>query len=101
MKKLLIALVLVSCNAMADTWVMANNGNGQIVITDRLCQGYKHIFYAYSYSDRAFLEGCWAVIDGKVHIEWNQKVGRRVYEMNDFVPEQVTPKKPKQQGTSL
>ena len=101
MKKLFLILAIVSNMAHADTWVMPNHGNGQIVITDRLCQGYKHIFYAYSYSDRAFLEGCWAVIDGKVHIEWNQKVGRRVYEMNDFVPEQVTPKKSKAQGTAL
>ena len=68
MKKMLIALALVSCNAIADTWVMANQGGGQIVLTDRKCQGYKALFYAYTYTDKAFLDGCWALMDGKVHV---------------------------------
>ena len=101
MRKLFLILAIVSNMAHADTWVMGNQGNGQIVITDRLCKGFKHIYYAYSYSDKAFLEGCWALMDGKVHIEWNERVGRRVYEMNDFIPDQVVPKNPKQQGTAL
>ena len=99
MKKLLFGLVmLVSGYAIADTWVMGNQNGGQIVITDRLCTGYKHIYQAYSYSDKGYLEGCWTLMDGKVHIVWSNNVGRRVYEMNDFIPDQTTAKK---KGTSL
>ena len=95
---MLIALALVSCNAIADTWVMANQGGGQIVLTDRKCQGYKALFCAYTYTDKAFLDGCWALMDGKVHVVWEKMKGRNVYEMNDFVSDQVTPKK---KGVSL
>ena len=98
MKKLFLILAIVSNVAHADTWVMPNNGGGEITITDRLCQGFKNIYYAYSYSDVSFIEGCWALMDGKVHIQWNNGVGRRVYELNGFVPDQTTAKK---KGTSL
>lgn len=89
----LAILLGLGCNfAYADTWVMNNAGGGQIVLTDRLCKGQKHLYYAYSHSDRSFLEGCWALMDGKVHIAWDQKVGRRVYDKNDFIPDHVVPK---------
>ncbi len=93
MKKLLLALLLVSGSVMADTWVMPNNGGGQVVLTDRLCKGYKSIYYAYSYTDKVYLDGCWGLVDGKVHVAWEKGQGRRVYNMNDFVAEDVTPKK--------
>lgn len=92
MKKLLIALALVSGIAQADTWVMPNNGGGQIVLTDRKCVGYKTLYYAYTYTNQAYFDGCWALIDGKVHVVW-EKNQRRVYNMNDFVADEVTPKK--------
>ena len=98
MKKLLICMLFVSSSVMADTWVMANQGGGQIVLTDRKCQGYKALFYAYTYTDKAFLDGCWALMDGKVHVVWEKMKGRNVYELNDFVPDQVTTKK---KGVSL
>ena len=99
MKKLLIGLfVLVSGSAIADTWVMTNQGGGQIVLTDRKCQEEKALFQAYTYTDRAFLNGCWGLLDGKVHVVWEKGQGRKVYELNDFVPDQTSPKK---QGTSL
>ena len=99
MKKLFIGLVmLVSGSVMADTWVLQNNGGGQIVLTDRKCPGHPSLFEVYSYTDKVYLKGCWAVIDGKVHIGWEQGQGRRVYELNDFVPDQVSQKK---KGVSL
>ncbi len=97
MKKLFLILAIVSNMAQADTWVMPNNGGGQIVITDRPCQGYKSLYEAYTYSNSGYWTGCWGLVDGKVHIAWH-KGDRRVYEMNDFVPDQTTPKK---KGTSL
>ena len=98
MKKLLIAVALVSCNALADTWVMPNQGGGQVVLTDRKCKGYPGLNEAYTYTNSVYLDGCWTVIDGKVHVAWGKNQGRKVYEINDFVPDQVTPKK---KGVSL
>ena len=98
MKRLLIAvLAVLSLSANADTWVMNNNGGGQIVLTDRKCQGYKYLYYAYSHTPKAYFDGCWAILDGKVHVSWEGNE-RRVYNLNDFVADQVTPKK---KGTSL
>ena len=96
MKKLFLILAIVSNMAQADTWVMPNNGGGQVVLTDRLCQGYKTLYYAYTYTTQMFLDGCWRLMDGKVHVVW-EKGGRRVYQMNDFVADEVTPKKKGQQ----
>ena len=98
MNKLFLILAIVSNLAQADTWVMPNQGNGQIVLTDRKCSGTKNLFYVYAYTTTAFLEGCWGLLDGKVHVVWEKGQGRRVYEMQDFVPDQSTPKK---KGTSL
>lgn len=97
MKKLLIALALISGIAQADTWVMPNNGGGQVVLTDRVCEGYKSLHQAYTYTDKVYLSGCWTVMDGKVHIAWDKNQGRRVYELENFTPDQVTPKKKGQQ----
>ena len=99
MKKLLFGLfVLVSGSVMADTWVLQNNGGGQIVLTDRKCPGHPTLNESYTYTNSIYLNGCWAIMDGKVHVVWDKGQGRRVYELNDFVPDQVTPKK---KGVSL
>ena len=90
-------MLFISSSAMADTWVMNNNGGGQIVLTDRLCKGYKHLYYAYTHTPQAYFDGCWALLDGKVHVVWEGK-DRRVYNLNDFVADEVTPKK---KGTAL
>lgn len=97
MKKLLIGLLLVSGSVMADTWVMNNNGGGQIVLTDRVCKQSKALFEAYTHTNAGYWSGCWAIVDGKVHVVWEGK-DRRVYNINDFVADEVTPKK---KGTSL
>lgn len=91
MKKLLLALALVSCNALADSWAMKNDGGGQIVLTDRKCQGYKSLFYAYTYTGRTYSDGCWTILDGKVHVVWEDKA-RRVYNISDFAPETTNKK---------
>jgi hypothetical protein len=98
MNKLFLILAIVSNMAHADTWVMPNNGGGQIVLSDRKCPGHPTLFEVYSYTNNVYLTGCWAVVDGKIHVVWDKGQGRRVYEMNDFVPDQTTPKK---KGTSL
>ena len=64
-----------------------------VVLTDRKCKGYPGLNEAYTYTNSVYLDGCWTVIDGKVHVAWGKNQGRKVYEINDFVPDQVTPKK--------
>ena len=98
MNKLFLILAIVSQTVLADTWVMPNNGGGQVVLTDRECKGHKGLYEAYTYTNQVYMDGCWALIDGKVHVAWGKGQGRRVYEMNDFVAGDVTPKK---KGTSL
>lgn len=97
MNKLFLILAIISGMAQADTWVMPNNGGGQVVLTDRKCKGYENLFQAYTYTNQVYLDGCWNLIDGKVHVAWDKGNGRRVYEINDFVAGDVTPKKKGQQ----
>jgi hypothetical protein len=92
MKLIVAVLCAVSFNAMADTWTMPNHGGGQIVLTDRKCKGYSKLLEAYSYTGKGYWEGCWTVIDGKVHVAWEGNE-RRVYDISDFKPDEVTPKK--------
>lgn len=90
---LLIVTLCTAFNASADSWTMNNQGGGKVVLTDRACneKGTKTLKYAYTYTDNSFLEGCWALIDGKVHVVWGKK-DRRVYEINAFVQDHVEPK---------
>lgn len=91
---LLLAMALCAAfNANADSWTMDSQAGGKVVITDRACneKGTKTLRYAYAYTDKAFLEGCWALMDGKVHVVWGKK-DRRVYEINAFVQDHVEPK---------
>ena len=93
-----IAMTAISVNAAADSFHMRNDGGGEIVLTDRDCKEYDRLFQAYSYTPKGYWEGCWALIDGKVHVGWKGN-GRRVYDINDFTfkPSNNQPKK----GTSL
>jgi len=87
MKKLILGLLLVSSAAWADSWYMANQGNGEIVITDQVCKREKALKHAYSWTEKIYFEGCWAVIDNNIHIVWFNSDGtstRRVYRITDF-----------------
>jgi hypothetical protein len=66
---------------------------GKVVLIDRVCnqKDAKSLRYAYTYTDKAFYEGCWVLMDGKVHVVWGKKE-RRVYEINSFVQDHVEPK---------
>lgn len=101
MKALLaVLLAAVSLNAAADSWSMPNKGNGEIVLTDVQCKGYKELFQAYTYTNSGYWDGCWTIIDGDVHIGWknpNGTVDRRVYKITDFEVKTTSKKK----GTAL
>lgn len=88
--KLAVGL-MVATSAMAETWVMPNKGNGEITLTTQKCKAdnyaYPALKHAYSWTDSVYFEGCWAVIDGNVHITWMFSNGdreRRVYPINSF-----------------
>ena len=52
MKKILFALLFVTTTAMADSWYMPNQGNGEIVITDQVCKQEKALKFAYSWTEK-------------------------------------------------
>jgi hypothetical protein len=93
MKKMLVLLGLLSVltAARADTWVMPNQGNGEITLTEQACKAdggkYTSLRHAYSWTTSIYFEGCWALIEGNIHITWMFSDGtreRRVYPPSAF-----------------
>ena len=92
MKKLLFVLGLVlALNAKAESWVMPNEGGGEITLTDKQCTAdngaYPGLKKAYSWTNKIYFEGCWTVLDGNVHVIWLLPSGNRarnVYNINSF-----------------
>jgi hypothetical protein len=92
MKKLLVALGLIlSLNAYAESWVMPNQGGGEITLTDRQCDAdngaYPALKKAYSWTNKIYFDGCWTVIDGNIHVVWMLPNGtrpRNVYPIGSF-----------------
>jgi len=91
MKKMLFVLgLLLAFNAKAEAWVMMNEAGGEITLTDRVCEEngrvYEGLRRVYSWSNKVYIEGCWGVVDGNVHVIW--KVGngtqKNVYNINQF-----------------
>ena len=93
MKKLLLTFLLSFATSVnAESWYMRNTGGGEITLTKEACyadnQQYTSLSKAYTWTNAIYLEGCWTVIDGNVHIIWISKDGsrdRRVYNINNFV----------------
>ena len=93
MKALIVALLLfTSLQAHAQVYVMPNEGGGEITLTSRQCEHkgrtYQGLKEAYTWSNQLYLSGCWAVVDGNVHIVWNvnDRQERRVYSIQNFTP---------------
>jgi len=94
MKKMLVSLGLllsVATAVKAETWVMPNQGGGEITLTDQTCKAdngaYPALKHAYSWTNQIYFEGCWLIQDGNVHIVWVHSDGtrnRRVYPPNSF-----------------
>lgn len=92
MKKMLASLLLcLSAHASAETWVMPNQGGGEITLSSNQCKAdngaYPSLKHAYSWTRDIYFEGCWSVVDGNVHIVWVFKDGsrdRRVYPVSSF-----------------
>lgn len=90
--------VMQSAIATADSWAIPNKSGGEIVITDRPCDGYKNLSQAYNYGGTGrYTEGCWTVIDNMVHVVWSDN-SRYTYPMDAFYKKSTTAKK---HGTAL
>jgi hypothetical protein len=87
---LFLVAFFTSINAMAQVYVMPNEGGGEITLTSRPCEYrgkiYDGVKEAYTWSNQMYITGCWNVIDGNVHIVWNvnDRAERRVYNINSF-----------------
>ncbi len=93
MRGLILALLLFTgSQAHAQVYVMPNDGGGEITLTSRQCEHkgktYPSLKEAYTWSNQIYVGGCWAVIDGNVHIIWhvNDRAERRVYNIQSFTP---------------
>ena len=93
MKKILVSLALLSAltAVKAETWVMPNQGGGEITLTDQTCKAdggkYTALKHAYSWTNQIYFEGCWLIQDSNVHIVWVHRDGtreRRVYPPSSF-----------------
>ncbi|MES2362382.1 MAG: hypothetical protein V4646_11345 [Pseudomonadota bacterium] len=88
MLRILAVLTLgLHIHVRADTWEQPNEGGGRIVLTDRACneKDSAELMSAYTYlGNGSMLPGCWATLDAKVHIVWDN--GKRsVFSMYSFV----------------
>lgn len=84
------ALIGSAMPAMAQTvFVMPNRGGGEITLTGRQCvingQNQPELREAYTWSTSSYEKGCWAIVDGNVHILFLTTKERRVYRIEDFV----------------
>lgn len=92
MKRLLLIAAVASTPALADSWAMPNQAGGEIVVTDRACPGYKNLSEAYNYGGTGkYMSGCWAIIDGMIHIMWDDG-SRFTYPMDAFYQKTQTRK---------
>ncbi len=93
MRGLILALLLFTgSQAHAETWVSVNKGGGEITLTDRVCKNngkeYPKLREAYSWTQSIVIEGCWALIDGNVHVIWFEPSGgadKRIYPPQGFM----------------
>lgn len=99
---LLAALLAITLPAQADTWHLANQAGGRIVLSERACAdpAAPELREAYAYSqDGSRTAGCWALFDGLVQIAWG--AGQRsVFAPDAFTHQPGTPATPKPASSS-
>lgn len=93
-----VAVCLSGCvtrpvKASGPVLVSPNNDGGEITLTMRDCeykgvnytQQYPNLRQAYTYGNKTpYLEGCWTLIDGNVHLIYFHNNTRRVYPLDGF-----------------
>lgn len=90
-----VAVLMTGCAARAqgNVLVSPNEDGGQITLTMRDCvtdgknftQEYPTLRQAYTFGTKTpYLEGCWTLIDGNVHVVYFHNNTRRVYPLSGF-----------------
>jgi len=86
-----IWLAVYTYAVKAETWVLPNTSGGEITLTTQTCKAdngkWQTLKHAYTWTDKTYMEGCWTVVDGNVHVTWvfsNGDRERRVYRPSDF-----------------
>lgn len=84
-----LAALVLTTDAKAEVFVAENKAGGEIVLTDRPCklkdEVYEGLYEAYVWSPKAAMEkGCWTFVDKMVHIVYENKGDRRVYDPSIF-----------------
>jgi hypothetical protein len=93
-----LAVCLSGCatrpvKASGPVLVSPNEDGGQITLTMRDCvtggknftQEYPNLRLAYTYGNKTpYIEGCWTLIDGNVHVLYFHNNTRRVYSLDGF-----------------
>lgn len=102
---LLAASILVcALSAQAITLVQPNTGGGNIVLTGNTCPkpGFAMLKQAYTYISNGNSHfGCWTVMDGLIHISWDNG-NRSIFAVDSFtVKEEAVKSKPVRQGIPL
>lgn len=90
MKKLLLTLVLLTTNVMADPVAfMMNDSGGKIVLTNEVCtkdgRKFDNMWRLYTYNSKgATYEGCFAFEGETIHAYWPDARQARRYELAHF-----------------
>lgn len=82
-----VAVILLALPAQASEYeemTLANDGGGEIVLTNLPCKDRQSLLLAYTYTEGGNYEsGCWTLLKDKVHVIWKNGV-RRVYQGKYF-----------------
>lgn len=100
MKTLILALALMTSAAHAQTFAASNNGGGQMILKmDERCARSADLMRVYTFTKEGVtLEGCWAYIDGAVHVIWDDG-DKRVYPADMFV--RIDKQQPKKKNNNI
>jgi hypothetical protein len=85
----LLILLLFPVTVFAQVMVTPNKADGEIVLTMRPCinenKEVEGLFEAYSWGVNApKLDGCWALLDGNIHVVFKKLGDVHVYPINAF-----------------
>ena len=88
MSKLLIAVLLLSTVAHAESWETTNQNGGKIVLTDTKCTSEPSKMVVFSQANNGpTLFGCWFYAEGYAMVKWSDG-DIRAYPENLFAKKQ-------------
>lgn len=99
-KTVAVILTTLSLGVSAEVWVAKNQGGGEIVLTNRNvdCKRWPSLLDGYSYTSNGVMKFCWALIDGLIHVAYEDNTSR-VYQPEMFTKRNTG--QPQQKGQNL